>query len=87
MSTKVLFKTMVPLGLLVVVFLAAQIVSGKPASAPVKENAITVQSQDAAFKIDPRSASPKSNNLAGSDWIERHPSNYFAGSDFFERHP
>lgn len=24
--------------------------------------------------------------LAGSDWIERHPSNYYIGSDFYERH-
>lgn len=26
-------------------------------------------------------------SLAGSDWIERHPSNYYAGSDWIERHP
>jgi len=25
--------------------------------------------------------------LAGSDWIERHPSNYYVGSDWIERHP
>lgn len=26
-------------------------------------------------------------SLAGSDWIERHPTNYFTGSDWIERHP
>lgn len=25
--------------------------------------------------------------LAGSDWIERHPSNYYKNSDWIERHP
>jgi|MudIll2142460700_1097286.scaffolds.fasta_scaffold865801_2 hypothetical protein len=25
--------------------------------------------------------------LAGSDWVERHPSRYYEGSDWIERHP
>ncbi len=87
MSTKVFLKAILPVGLLLVVFLAAPIVSGKSALAPARGNAVTAMGQDASFKIDPRSARPELNNLAGSDYIERHPSNYFAGSDYIDRHP
>lgn len=92
MSTKVLLKTVLPLSLLVVVFLAAPIVSGKSALAPAGESPITVQNEAVSFKIDPRSASPKLDNLAGSDWIERHPPVVasianLVGSDYIERHP
>jgi hypothetical protein len=92
MSTKVLFKMMLPFGLLAVVFLATQIASSKSAIAPA-EKAVAVDQSIAGPEImDNLTASQKSNYYAGSDYIERHPpasldADYFAGSDWIERHP
>jgi len=87
MSTKVLFKTLVPFGLLVVIFMAAQIVSSKSASVPAAGNAANVLIMAGPDMIKQRSDNLRSTNYALSDYIERHPSNFFAGSDYIERHP
>ena len=86
MSTKVLFKTLVPFGLLVVIFMAAQIVSSKSASVPAAGNAANVLIVAGPDMIKQRSDNLRSIYYARSDYIERHPSNFFAGSDYFERH-
>lgn len=37
--------------------------------------------------LDPNTEDVKtSEKLAGSDWIERHPSAYYAGDDYYARH-
>jgi hypothetical protein len=87
MSTKVLFKTLVPFGMLVVIFLAAQIVSSKSASAPASGDAVKVLVVAGPDMIKQRSDNLRAINYARSDYIERHPSNFFVGSDYFERHP
>ena len=92
MSTKVLLKTLLPLGLLALVFLAAQIVSSKSMAAPAGGDAVTGPGLVAPDMIELRSYSLKSNKLAYDDYFQRHASEYFAGSnnmafdDYFQRH-
>ena len=89
MSTKVLFKVMIPLALLVVVFLAVQVVSKTSASSPA--NAITLRSLVGSDWIERHPGRLGSDYYAGSDWFERHQpvlkeASNLTGSDWIERH-
>ena len=91
MSTKVQLNLIVPIGLLVLIFLAVQGLSRISALTPARGNTIDARSLAGSDWIERHPVALKLNFYAGSDWIERHPpslsSKSLAGSDWFERHP
>jgi len=91
MSSKVQLNIIIPIGLLVLVFLAVQGLSRISALTPARGNAIDARSLAGSDWIERHPVALKLNFYAGSDWIERHSpslsSKSLAGSDWVERHP
>ena len=91
MSSKVQLNIIIPIGLLVLVFLAVQGLSRISALTPARGNTIDARSLAGSDWIERHPVALKLNFYAGSDWIERHSpslsSKSLAGSDWVERHP
>jgi hypothetical protein len=93
MSTKAVFKILLSVGLLAVILLAVQVITGETAPSASSQNAVTDERLAGSDNILLHPPVPHpANYYAGSDWIERHPAptrpaNYYSGSDWIERHP
>ena len=89
MSTKFFLRVLIVCCLVVVVFLAVEVIYQSNASASVAKTVETDPRLAGSDWIErhPSTALHNADTYVNSDWIERHPSTYYAGSDWIERHP
>jgi hypothetical protein len=93
MSTKSLLRVVLSAGLLVVIFLGAEVVSNASSKGINSDSPMTDVRLAGSDYIERHPEIARNvNYYIGSDYIERHPeiahpANYYLGADYSERHP